>query len=74
MSSIQGMTSSFSALQAAQVQQQVDVAVARKSLDAMEAQGQAAVSLLQDAAAFQDQMVAAASPLPHIGKALDVFA
>ena len=74
MSSIQGMTSSFSALQAAQAQQQVDVAVARKSLDAMEAQGQAAVSLLQDAAAFQDQMVAAASPLPHIGKALDVFA
>ena len=74
MPSIQGISAGASALQAAQVQQQVGVAVARKTLDAAEAQGEAAVSLLQAAADFQQQMVTTASPLPHLGKAIDVFA
>jgi hypothetical protein len=74
MASVQGIAAYASNLSAAQLHQQVGVAVARKSLDAMEAQGQAAVSLLEEAASLQDQMVAAASPLPHIGKTLDTFA
>ena len=74
MASVQGIAAFASNLSSLQVQQQVGTAVARKSLDAMQAQGQAAVSLLEKAASLQDQMVAAASPLPHIGKTLDVFA
>lgn len=46
-----------SALQQGQVAQQASMAVARKSLDAAKLQGQAAVSLLQQAANLQKQMV-----------------
>jgi len=74
MPSIQGISAGASAVRAVQVHQQVGIAVARKTLDAAQAQGDAAVSLLRAAADFQQQMVATASPLPHLGKALDVFA
>lgn len=43
----------FSAISQAQVQSQVSYAVARKSLDAAEAQGNAAIALLQSAAEVQ---------------------
>lgn len=70
-----GMTvAGASALAQAQVAQQVNTAVARKSLDAAKLQGQAAVSLLQQAASLQKQMVQNVSLEPGKGTQLDVFA
>lgn len=43
----------FSAISQAQVQSQVSYAVARKSLDQVKAQGDAAIALLQSAAEVQ---------------------
>ena len=56
--------------------QQIDVAVARKALDAAQVQGQAVVSMLEDALQLQQQMVSdqAANVDPNLGRALDVLA
>jgi hypothetical protein len=64
----------ISSLAQAQTMQQVDMAVARKSLDATKAQGDAAVSLIQAAADLQQQMVRTASANPNVGVNLDVVA
>jgi len=58
-----------SAFQQAQVLQQVNVAVARKSLDAAEQQGQASLKLLEAAADLARQQPA--NP-PTLGSLLDV--
>ncbi len=50
------------------------MAVARKSLDAAKLQGQATVSLLQQAAAMQKDMVQQVSLEPGKGVHLDVLA
>lgn len=63
-----------SALSQAQVANQVGMAVARKSLDAAKLQGQAAISLLQQAADMQKQMVQNVSLEPGKGVNLDVLA
>jgi len=47
------VAASFSSMSQAQVQSEVAFAVARKSLDNMKAQGDAALSLLKSAAAVQ---------------------
>jgi hypothetical protein len=62
------------ALSQARLANQVGMAVARKSLDAAKLQGQAAVSLLQQAATMQKQMVQQASLEPGKGVHLDVRA
>lgn len=62
------------ALNQAQFAQQVGVAVARKTLDAAKLQGQAAVSLLQQAANLQKDMVQNVSLEPGKGSQLDVYA
>ena len=64
--------SSASALSQAQLAQEVSTRVAVKSLDAAKAQGEAAISLLQAAAAVQDQ--AFANLEPHKGQHIDVMA
>lgn len=61
-----------SGLAQAQLAQQVSVKVARKSLDAAKAQGDAAISLLQAAASMQKQALGALEP--HKGQALDLSA
>ncbi len=61
------LASDFSAIQAAQTQQQIGVAVAKKSLDAAKQQGQAAISLLESAVQVQQQ-----SLNPNVGRSLDV--
>jgi len=70
MSSI--TTAAASSLAQAQLAQQVGIKVAVKSLDASRAQGDAAISLLQAAADFQQQ--ALGNLEPHKGQALDVTA
>ena len=59
--------SAASHLSAYQVQQQVSTAVAKKSLDTAKQQGQAAVSMLQDAAQMQKQMLAGSHRLDVVG-------
>ena len=60
----------------AQLLQRVDVAVARKTLDAAEAQGEAALALLDAAADFAEQPVRKASGVtePGKGRLIDVSA
>jgi hypothetical protein len=60
-----------SGMQQAQIGQQIGVAIARKGLDAMKQQGQAAVSLLEQAAEVQQNVIRAD---PHKGHMLDVIA
>lgn len=67
MSMVSSLATQFSAIQAAQTQQAVGVAVARKTLDAAEQQGQAVVSLLEGAVQMQKQ-----SLNPNVGRSLDV--
>ena len=50
---------------------QISVAVAEKAQDAAKLEGEAALSLLQDAAQMQQQL--SASPDPHRGTFLDVI-
>ncbi len=70
MSSISSAASS--GLAQAQLAQQVGVKIAAKTLDAAKAQGDAAISLLQAAAAIQDQSLSGLEP--HKGQTLDVTA
>lgn len=67
MSMVSSLASQFSAIQAAQTQQAVGVAVAKKSLDATKQQGQAVISLLQGSVEMQKQ-----SMDPNVGRNLDV--
>lgn len=53
---------------------QVDTAVARKTLDNMKQQGAAAVSLLESAAETQQAMVSTAVSEPHKGTLVDLVA
>lgn len=50
MASVDGIAAQASAIQQSQVQNQVDIAVAKKSLDAQKLQGDAAVQLIESAA------------------------
>jgi hypothetical protein len=50
MSSVSAITQFSSAIQSSQTQNQIAIAVAKKQLDAVKAQGNAAVELLQQAA------------------------
>lgn len=61
------MASQFSAIQAAQTQQSIGMAVAKKSMDATKQQGAAAISLLEGAAQMQKM-----SLNPNVGKTIDV--
>ena len=61
---------SSAGLSSASVASQVGVAVVGKALDAAKAQGEAAVSLLQEAAQLQQQL--GSSGDPHRGQLLDV--
>ncbi len=70
MSSISATDASF--LSQAQLAQEVSIKVARKTLDAAKAQGDAAITLLQ--AAAQTQQQALANLEPHKGQAIDVSA
>ena len=65
----------------AQLRQQIGVKIAKKSLDAAEVQGEAVVSLLEDAVEFSKQTTAAAKPsltfgslVSGLGQNLDVHA
>ena len=71
MSSIPPTTASAGLAQA-QLAQQVGVKIVAKTLDAAKAQGDAVVSLLQAAAAIQEQ--ALTNLEPHKGQTLDVTA
>ncbi len=65
------MTAVSSAIGAgSQLGSQISMAVAGKTLDAAKAQGQAAVSLLEDAAQMQQQLNSSGNP--HVGRLLDV--
>ncbi len=59
------------AAQNAAISTQIDTAMVRKSLDAMEAQGEAVVQLLQAAA---EQATAILGSAPGMGEAIDVVA
>ncbi|MCG8510701.1 MAG: putative motility protein [Rhodospirillales bacterium] len=61
-------------LSQAQVKQQVGVAVARKALDAAQAQGDAAVSLLQQAADLQGELNQSGGGGGSVGQNIDVRA
>jgi len=50
MPSVEGISQSATAIQANQVQTQIQTAVAKKQLDAVKQQGDAAVQLIQQAA------------------------
>ncbi|MHC2067334.1 YjfB family protein [Bremerella sp. T1] len=50
MTSVDGIASQATAIQQAQVQNQADIAVAKKTLDAQKQQGDAAVQLIESAA------------------------
>ena len=65
---------SISAFQQADLVNQVQTRVARKTLDVAEQQGQAAISLLEGAAQLQEQQVRSLSVEPFKGQALDVIA
>jgi putative motility protein YjfB-like len=56
----------------AQLAQEVGIRIAAKTLDAARAQGDAAISLLQAAASFQEQSLGSIEP--HMGQSLDVRA
>lgn len=64
---------SASYMQQAQVMSQVQTSVAAKTLDAAKQQGDAAVSLLEDAAQLQQQMQPANGGA-HVGQMIDVVA
>ena len=64
-------TAMASSLTQAQVSQQIDMAVAGKALDAFKAEGEAALSLLEDAAQLGRQL--SASP-KHLGRLIDKIA
>jgi hypothetical protein len=68
--------SAISSIGSAQVQllQQVQTAVAKKTLDTMKLQGNSAVSLLAKAADFQQKMVAQVSAEPGKGALIDLTA
>lgn len=68
MSMVSSLASQFTAITAAQTQQAIGVAVARKSMDAAKQQGQAAISLLEGAAQIQKM-----SLNPNVGRKLDVM-
>lgn len=70
MSSISASDASI--LSQAQLAQEVSVKVARKTLDAAKAQGDAAISLLQAAAQTQQQALGKLEP--HKGQMIDVKA
>jgi hypothetical protein len=57
----------ISAMQQAQLAEQIGMAVARKSLDATEQQGEAVMSLLQDALDFARQ----SQPALHPGQSVE---
>ncbi len=61
---------SASAMQQAQIGQKIATAVASKQLDAVKQQGQAMVSLLQEAADLQQQV--AVDGQSHKGQIIDV--
>lgn len=63
-----------SALTSAQLQSQVGVSVAKKTLDQAKANGEAAVSLLDSAAQTQKAMVERVSIEPYKGTMIDVVA
>lgn len=50
MASVEGIAGASSAIAQSQTQNQVDMAVAKKSLDAQKLQGEAAVQLIENAA------------------------
>lgn len=50
MASVEGIAGASSAIAQSQTQNQVDMAVAKKSLDAQKLQGEAAVQLIEGAA------------------------
>ncbi|MBN2376951.1 MAG: hypothetical protein JXD22_11145 [Sedimentisphaerales bacterium] len=51
----------------AQLRQQIDVKIAKKTLDAAEVQGEAVVSLLEDAVTFSKQANSASKPILTFG-------
>lgn len=57
-----------SGLQSAELASRVSVAVAVKAKSAAKAQGEAVVSMLEDAARMQQQLASAA---PHLGRRVD---
>lgn len=71
MSSIGSLASTFSSMSQARVADQVGMAVMKKSLDAGKAQGEAAISLLEDAAQLSSDIIRAD---PHKGNMIDVTA
>lgn len=66
-----GIGSVASGMQQAQLGHQVGIAVARKTLDSMKQQGQAAISLLDQAASVQQNVIRSD---PHKGTMIDVVA
>ena len=72
-----GVAAYSSSVSHAQLMQEVGTAVAKKTLSAAKQQGDAAVSLLEDAAALQDEFLGNTSPLraePHKGNHIDIRA
>ena len=57
-----GNVSDISALQAARIQEQIGMAIFKKTLDVAEAQGQAAISLIESAAETAEQVLESAGP------------
>ncbi len=51
----------------AQLRQQIDVKIAKKSLDAAEVQGEAVISLLEEAVQFSKQTTSASRPTLTFG-------
>ncbi len=64
----------ISAFQQAQLQEQVQFAVLRKSRDAAKTQGAGMLKLLEGAANLQQSQVATGSIEPHKGTKLDTYA
>ncbi len=56
MPSVNGITQSASAIQANQTHAQIQTAVAKKQLDAVKQQGNAAVQLIQQAAEISNKL------------------
>jgi len=83
MSAISGVNNNLiqGQLANAQLRQQIDVKIAKKTLDATAAQGEAVVSLLEDAVEFSKQTTSASKPtltfgslVSGLGQNLDVRA
>jgi len=72
--STQGLSAAASSLAAAQVREQVAVAVAKQAQSVAKAQGEAAVSLLNQAAELQQQLTPTPGLEPGKGVSLDVYA